>query len=144
MLVCGEGVAKMNLGNCPECGKLYVKTAVGMCLDCYKLEEENEKIVAEYVRDHPRSSVEAIHKATGVKEKTIFRMIKNGRFMDISEISYPCESCGSPIYEGRLCDKCNANFLNQVKESESARSTKAKEEEERRRRSGMYTKNMVR
>ncbi|WP_199884008.1 hypothetical protein [Anaerosinus massiliensis] len=133
----------MNLGNCPECGKLYVKTAVGMCLDCYKLEEENEKIVAEYVRDHPRSSVEAIHKATGVKEKTIFRMIKNGRFMDISEISYPCESCGSPIYEGRLCDKCNANFLNQVKESESARFTKAKEEEERRR-GGMYTKNMVR
>lgn len=134
----------MNVGNCPECGRLYMKTTLGMCNDCYRLEEDNEKIVAEYVRDNPKSSVEAIHKATGIKEKTIFRMIKNGRFMDAGEISYPCESCGKPIYEGRLCDKCNTNFVNQVKESDATRAAKTKEDEERRRRSGMYTKNMIR
>lgn len=134
----------MNIGNCPECGRLYMKTALGMCNDCYRLEEENEKIVAEYVRDHPRCSVEVIHEATGIKEKTIFRMIKNGRFMDAGEISYACESCGKPIYEGRLCDKCNTNFVNQLKESDAARAAKAKEDEERRRGRGMYTKNMIR
>lgn len=134
----------MNVGNCPECGRLYMKTALGMCHDCYRLEEENEKIVAEYVRDNPKCSVEAIHKATGIKEKTIFRMIKNGRFMNVGDVSYPCESCGKLIHEGRLCDKCNTNFINQVKESDAARATKTKEDEERRRRSGMYTKNMGR
>lgn len=133
------------IGNCPECGKLYVKTAAGMCRDCYELEEENEMKVAEFVRDHPKSSVEAIHKATGVKEKTIFRMIKNGRFVDIGAVSYPCESCGAAIYEGRICYRCNQKFIKQVKESEAKRLEQQKAEKPevaKKRGSGMYTKDM--
>lgn len=131
-----------NIGNCPECGKLYVKTAAGMCPACYELEEENELKVAEYVRDHPKSSVESIHEATGIKEKTIFRMIKNGRFMDVGVVSYPCETCGAPIAEGRICYGCNQNFIKQVKEAEAKRLSKEKEAVVKKRSAGMYTKDM--
>lgn len=139
----------MNIGNCPECGKLYVKTAAGMCPDCYRLEEEKQAVVAEYVRDHPKSSVEEIHEATGVKEKTIFRMIKSGRFVD-SLISYPCEMCGQPISEGRFCLKCNQNLIQQVKEAEAKRVEKEKtlaktienKQDKQVQGKGMYTKNM--
>lgn len=135
----------MNIGNCPECGKLYVKTAFDMCADCYREEEKNEVKVAEYVRDHPRSSIEKIHEATGVKEKTIFRMIKSGRFVDVGQIAYPCQSCNSPIFQGRICDSCNSKLIKQVKESEEKRAEMKTVGEAKKtggKHGGMYTKNM--
>lgn len=134
----------MNVGNCPECGKLYAKNAMGMCHDCYRLEEENEAKVAEFVRDNPKSSIDKIHEATGIKEKTIFRMIKSGRFIDAGSIAYPCESCGAPIYEGRICAACNQNLVRQLKDMEAKRIEKQKNEvvREKKRGTGMHTKNM--
>lgn len=136
----------MNIGNCPECGRLYAKTAMGMCNDCYREEELSELKVSEYVRDNPKSSIDAIHEATGVKEKTIFRMIKNGRFVNEMQVAYPCQSCGAPIYQGRLCNNCNSKFIKQVKESEAKRAaertTGGKEPEKGKRGTGMYTKDM--
>lgn len=120
-----------------------MKTALGMCPDCYREEEKQELKVAEYVRDHPKSSIDKIHEATGVKEKTIFRMIKNGRFIDAAQVSYPCQNCGSPIFQGRLCNNCNSNFLKQVKESEAKRKEqKTVGAKEKHSTGGMYTKDM--
>lgn len=138
----------MQIGNCPECGKLYQKNATGMCPNCYKKEEEYEQIVAEYVRDHQKCSVSEIHEATGVKEKTIIRMIKNGRFFNENTmISYPCQQCGAPIYEGRICQKCNESFLKQVKDAEEKRknlnsSLNQTGGTDKVKSKGMYTKNM--
>lgn len=134
----------MNVGNCPECGKLYAKSTLNMCMDCYRIEEENQAKVAEYVRDNPKSTVEVIHEATGISEKTIFRMVKSGRFVDIGSISYPCQQCGAQIHEGRICGNCNAKFLKQLRESEAKRKAgeKDKEQVERKRGTGMYTKDM--
>lgn len=112
----------MGLGNCPECGRLYMDGGVGMCQDCYRLEEDNELKIAEFLRDVDKATVQEIHNATGVKEKTIVRMIKKGRLLSNTKIFYGCEMCGAPIEEGRLCGKCESSFLQQVKESaDSAR-----------------------
>lgn len=108
----------MKLKNCPECGKLYLENATGMCMDCYKIEEMNESKIASYVRDHPNSTISKIHEATGVKESTILRMIHDGRFIDISAIFYPCQSCGEPIAEGRLCQKCKHTLQAQIETAE--------------------------
>ncbi len=133
-----------NVGNCPECGKLYIKTAAGMCPDCYRLEQENEDIVVSYVRDNPKSSVEGIHEATGVKEKTIFKMIKNGRFMDEFQVSYPCEQCGADIVQGRLCYDCNRRILKDIQDSQAKREAVQVKEKKDVAGKGMYTKNMTR
>ncbi len=106
----------MSLKNCPDCGKLFVDNASGMCPDCYRLEEEAEYKIGEYLRKHDKVSIQEIHEATGVKEKTILRMIKRGRIVTGS-VSYACDSCGAPIYEGRLCSECSHSFTAQVKQS---------------------------
>lgn len=90
----------------------------GLCPACYKQEEIYEHKIGEYLREFGKSSVEEIHKATGVKEKVILRMLKSGRLFAEGQnlVNYPCDMCGAPIYEGRLCSKCGSDFTKQVKE----------------------------
>lgn len=105
----------MGLANCRECGKLYVQNPAGLCPDCYRIEEENEEIVAKYLRDNRRASITQVHEATGVAEKTILKMIKKGRITGDIQVEYPCETCGRPILEGRVCAECGRRVLEQVK-----------------------------
>lgn len=132
----------MKLVNCVDCGKLFVKTINPLCPSCFEQEEENEKIIAEYVRDNPGSSITKVHEATGIKEKTIYRMIKNGRFVGTAcAIPYPCESCGTEIYEGRFCAACSKNLAEQAQKMDlSQKSVEPKADV--RRSGGMYTKHM--
>ena len=105
----------MGLANCKECGKLYVQNPAGLCQECYRIEEENEEIVAKYLRNNRRVSITEVHEATGVPEKTILKMIKKGRITGDIQVEYPCETCGRPILEGRVCAECGRRVLEQVK-----------------------------
>lgn len=102
------------LNNCPECGKLYVENPMKLCPECQKKELEAEDKVAQYLRGVKRSSIEEIAAATGVKEKIILRMINRGRIIGEFDITYPCEICGAPITEGRVCAKCSKNITDQL------------------------------
>lgn len=129
----------MKLASCPVCGQLYIKGVIEMCPKCLAQEEENERIVAEYVDDHSRCTVEEVHKVTGIKESVIYRMIESGRLQECENLQYPCQQCGTIINKGRLCRTCMESFLDQVKEM------KAKEEKVENRKNGyqsagMYTK----
>lgn len=116
----------MGLKNCPECGRLFVDNPSGMCVACYKQAEEDELTVANYLREVRKASLEEIHKATGVKEKIILRMIRRGRITSDFFITYPCETCGVPIHEGRVCPACSKNILEQVNDSQGNASNKTK------------------
>ena len=105
----------MGLANCKECGKLFVQNPAGVCPDCYRLIEEQETKVAAYLRDNQRASITEVHEATGVSEKVILKMIKKGRIVGGVTMEYPCESCGKPIAEGRVCAECGRRVLNQLK-----------------------------
>lgn len=113
----------MGLTNCSGCGKLMLDNPRGICPDCYAQEEQDELAIVEFLREKKRSSVEDIHKATGVKYKTIMRMIQEKRILSDMEITYPCESCGTPILQGRLCASCNKGILDQLMKSEQTRQT---------------------
>ncbi|WP_196592602.1 flagellar protein [Pectinatus sottacetonis] len=106
--------------NCPECGKLFIDTGAGMCRDCLRKEEESELIVSSYLRDNPGSTIKEIYDATGVKERTIMRMIRAGRFIGKGKISYPCERCGTLITEGRYCNKCMQELKEDIKKATDA------------------------
>ena len=123
------------LGNCPVCGKLYMETGQRMCRDCYEKELEDENTVATFVRDHDKATVKEICDGTGVKERVVMRMVRAGRFIESGiAISYPCESCGTPITRGRLCEKCNNNIMQQVAQANNRRVVKPTD-----RSHGMYT-----
>lgn len=108
----------MGLANCPECGKLFVENSSGLCPACYELEEYEELKIVGFLRERGKASIEEIREATGVKEKTILRMMKRGRFKGTFDITHPCESCGEQISEGRLCPQCSKNFTDQLKSSQ--------------------------
>ena len=94
--------------NCSSCGKVFIAINNSrVCPDCREKEEQWEKEIIEYVREHPKSQIPEIVEATGVQEPIIRRMIREGRFLSSNvELFYPCEKCGSPIQKGQYCDKC--------------------------------------
>jgi flagellar operon protein (TIGR03826 family) len=129
----------MNLKNCPECGKVYVENPAGLCPECYQQEEEASVKVAEYLRDHPKSHIDDIHQATGVKHKVILKMIRKGRIFGDVSIAYPCETCGKAITEGRICNECSNNILSQLKKSDLPKEEPMKRDIKQEKRSGMFT-----
>ena len=99
--------AKMK--NCPSCGRIYVplNAAQKLCPDCMDKLRAKEHEVIEYVRDHPKIKINELIEETGASEKMIKRMIREGRFIQTGvQMTYPCEKCGAPITQGKLCPKC--------------------------------------
>ena len=123
----------MSLGNCSECGKLYMENQQKLCRDCLDRVDEEEKKIAEYLRKVNRAGVHQIQQATGVREKTINRMLKQGRLFGDFTVEYSCEMCGTTITEGRVCVACLRSL-----EGESAVQGRSLEESIREKRR-MYT-----
>lgn len=111
--------------NCPRCGKLYLEIGHKMCMDCFAEEQELEQRVMEFVRENRQVNVKDIIDGTGVPERLVIKMIREGRFVENEfPIAYPCESCGAPIFHGKVCRKCSSDFMNQVAQMEAAKSAK--------------------
>lgn len=111
----------MSLKNCSECGKIYLENPSKLCPECYAQEEVNEHAIGEFLRENGKSSIEEIHKATGVKERTIVRMLKSGRLFTEGMIGFPCDMCRKTIYEGRLCAACGSGLAKQAQQSNENR-----------------------
>lgn len=128
----------MGLKNCPECGRLFLENATGLCPACFQQVEEDENKVVEYMREVRKASLQEIHEATGVKESIIMRMLKRGRLFSDFTVTYPCETCGTQITEGRLCSKCSNNFLKQIKKPEDFEWKPSERQESQRSHEKMY------
>ena len=94
--------------NCSSCGKVFVSINKSrICQDCRAKEEQWEKEIIVYVREHPKCNITQIVAETGAQESLIRRMIREGRFVTTGvDLYYPCEKCGSPIQRGQYCEKC--------------------------------------
>lgn len=123
-----------DLTNCPRCDKLFVKSLREVCPDCYKKEEEDFRIVYDFVRkrENRRASVLEVEEATGVPEKLIYKFVKQGRISvhSFPNLSYPCESCGKPIKEGRICDACRGNITSGLNRLNSERKFEDRKRQE--------------
>ncbi|MFC7373034.1 TIGR03826 family flagellar region protein [Fictibacillus iocasae] len=127
----------MDLTNCPQCGKLYVKKIRETCDVCYKEEEKQYDLVYKFVRrsENRLATLLDTHHKTGVPEKTIIKFIHQGRIRVVGfpNFTYPCDGCDSPILDGRLCEGCKTKIQNDLKIEELI---KTKQEELR---SSYYT-----
>ncbi|QKS72361.1 hypothetical protein FLK61_37675 [Paenalkalicoccus suaedae] len=125
------------LMNCPVCDRLFVKAFRSVCDHCHRDVEEKFQRAYAFIRkrENRRATVEEIHHATDVEEDLLYQFVREGRLQTSSfpNLTYPCESCGSGISEGRLCSKCKGNitdglasgekekaFRNRLSESEKA------------------------
>jgi len=97
-----------NIGNCPRCGKLYAVNPKGICPTCVAQVDEEYQRCADYLRENKQTNIYILSDETKVTVKQITQFIREGRISiaDFPNIGYPCESCGTPISDGRLCKDC--------------------------------------
>ena len=127
------------LKNCQICGKVFMSTGGKLCPACLDKQADDEMLVIEYVRDHPKCKVHEIIEATGVNEHIIRRLIEEGRFIQEGvEYSYPCKKCGTLIVRGKFCEKC----MNEMQEQLQGVQNKIQEQREADRGHGMYSKDL--
>lgn len=101
--------------NCPVCGKLFADYGTGMCMDCVDKQQEMEKKAVDYVREHPKAKIMEIVEETGVSEAIIKKLIREGRFEQVGvKVTYPCEKCGAPIMNGKICQQCSEKIRHEL------------------------------
>ncbi|MFD2639007.1 TIGR03826 family flagellar region protein [Piscibacillus salipiscarius] len=98
------------LANCPQCGELFVKGAISVCQKCYQEEEKKFEKVYKFIRKRKNrtATMYEVASETGVEESLITKWIKEKRIhpSQAPNFNYPCEKCGNPISEGKLCPSC--------------------------------------
>lgn len=123
------------LANCPKCGGVFVKALRSVCEKCAREVETQFDTVYRFIRkrDNRRADINEVVEATEVPKEQIFQFIREGRILvsQFPNLSYPCESCGADIKDGRLCDSCKGNIQSGLKQHDSQKAfeeRKVKEE----------------
>jgi hypothetical protein len=83
---------------------MFAPTVRDLCPDCIKKEEDDYALIKSYLKQNPGADVLEVSEATGVSEKRVLQMIRNGRLILDARVS--CERCGRPIDSGRFCHEC--------------------------------------
>ena len=108
----------MSLMNCPRCGKVYQPVMGGreLCPSCIKQEEEDYKLVFQFMTSRPSATAQEIANETGVELKEILRFVRENRLHLVkADQALRCESCGTPISSGKICDNCRKKLTNSMK-----------------------------
>lgn len=71
----------MSFLNCPDCGRLFRGENQSLCPACEKVDEEEYRLVRNFIRDHAGLNILDISEATGVRVDKIIRFLRNGKFI---------------------------------------------------------------
>ncbi len=95
--------------NCPRCGRIFTYVNRLICSRCIEDEEQEFKLVKEYVYDNPGANIPEVSAATGVSVDRIMRFLREERLElkgNGESLGLGCERCGMSIPSGRFCVKC--------------------------------------
>lgn len=108
----------MNLANCSRCEKVFYMVPGGrdVCPACLKEEESNYLKVFHFFSSQPSATAEEISKETGVDIKEIYRYVRENRLRLVkTDAGIYCETCGAPVMQGKICDKCRQKLADEIK-----------------------------
>lgn len=108
----------MNLANCSRCGKVYSAVFGGrdICPTCLKDEENNYLKVFHFFSTRPSATAQEIAQETGVDIKEIYRYVRENRLKLVkTDTGLYCETCGIPVSNGRICEKCRQKLSEEIK-----------------------------
>lgn len=109
---------------CEVCGGVMVFQGVGeyACEDCGTLAYDDYGKARLYIETHKGATASQIEAATGVKQRTIRLMLKEGRLevAPDSKVFLYCEGCGKPIRSGRYCPECETGHHRRFEEQQRA------------------------
>ncbi len=99
-----------DIRNCKECGRIFQYDGISkLCYKCRRQDDEDFRVVREYVYENPKSTIQAVSEETEVSEDKILRYLREGRLEIVGEnpgLLLDCESCGAAIRTGRFCNDC--------------------------------------
>lgn len=109
---------------CKECGGVMVFKGCGEyeCEECKALDYDEYGIVRNYIEKHSKATIGFISEQTGVSQKSIRQMLKEGR-LEIAPDSrafLKCDLCGKDIRSGSLCEQCEKAYHRNKEEMERA------------------------
>jgi hypothetical protein len=101
----------LNVANCPRCGSIYQKNLRDMCISCSSQIDNDINQCLKYLWKFPKTPTEELGQAMNIEASLIIQFIKQGLFSkSFKNLTYPCDSCASPIRDNRLCSKCLGSF----------------------------------
>lgn len=109
----------MEVRTCKQCKRLFNYLAgPPICPGCKTKLDEKFAEVKEYVRENPHAGITEVAEENGVPAAQIRRWIREERlsFSDESGVGLDCESCGTLIKSGRLCEGCKNKLLGSINE----------------------------
>lgn len=69
-----------------------------------------------FLSTRPSATAQEIAQETGVDIKEIFRFVRENRLQLVkTDTGIFCESCGIPISQGKICDKCKRQLSEEIK-----------------------------
>jgi flagellar operon protein (TIGR03826 family) len=111
----------LNVANCPQCGRVFVKGIQEVCPNCIKEIERQFDSCSKYLRENRATSLNDLSEATEVPIRQITKFIREGRISikNFPNMTYPCESCGNAIREGQICDSCRSKLSKDMNNSQA-------------------------
>lgn len=107
---------------CGSCQGMMIFKGVGEyeCEKCHDFDYDDYGKARNYIETHPGANTSQIAENTGVSQKSIRHMLKEGRLEIASDSKtfMKCEICGINVRSGRLCDKCEVNYNRALEEKE--------------------------
>lgn len=105
---------------CRACGGVMIFKGVGeyRCEDCNDIDYDDYGKARLYIEQHKGATASEIEEGTGVKQKTIRHMLREGR-LEITADSRAflhCDVCGKAIRSGRLCKECEINYHRHIED----------------------------
>jgi len=125
----------MDLTYCPKCGRLFSKNFREVCNNCHQELEKDYERCAEHLRKNRGMDIQQLSEETEISIKQIARWVREGRIsmMDAPNLSYPCESCGTLIREGHICENCRKRLQRDVRNATSPGGPRINPDEEKHR-----------
>jgi flagellar operon protein (TIGR03826 family) len=108
------------VANCSSCGRVYQKNLRNLCMDCIHSLEKEYDTCYEYLRMNRKATTKELSEATGVSVQRIMGWIKDKRLStnDYPNLTYACNSCGSPIRHMKLCFPCSTRLASEIRNLE--------------------------
>lgn len=108
----------MTLANCSRCGLVFsfAEGGLDICALCLKEEEDNYRKVFQFLSTRPGATAQEISEATEIDIKVIYRFVRENRLrLAKVDTGLACESCGVPIPQGKVCEKCFKKLSQDIK-----------------------------
>ena len=107
---------------CVKCGGVMVFQGLGeyRCEHCGELAYDDYGKVRNYIEEHSGATAAQIEEAIGVSQKTIRRLLKEGK-LEVTEDSRSflrCELCGKDIRSGLYCPECERKMHHSLEEKQ--------------------------